>query len=115
LVYILLLAIEKDFISLKLKVKKRKAESEKFEIMIPINSLATLAKNAETNNKAFFKNIKPKQSHNTDELFHKINDEVFSKINCLECANCCKTLEPRFSERDISRISKKMNIKPFGL
>jgi len=40
-----------------LKVKKRKVESEKFEIMIPINSLATLAKNAETNNKAFFKNI----------------------------------------------------------
>lgn len=79
--------------------------------MISIDSLATLAKNAENKNKTFFKNIKPKQANKIDDLFHKINDEVFSKINCLECANCCKTLGPRLSERDISHISKKMNIK----
>lgn len=81
--------------------------------MISIDSIAILAKNAEKKNKVFFKNIKPKQSRQIDELFHKINDEVFSEINCLECANCCKTLGPLLSEKDISRISKKLNIKPY--
>lgn len=80
--------------------------------MIPIDKIFTIAKNAENRNKAFFKNIKPKQANKVDDLFQKTNNEVFSKINCLECANCCKTLGPLLSERDISRISKKLNIKP---
>ncbi len=80
--------------------------------MIPINKIYTLAKNAENKNKAFFKNIKPKQANKIDELFHKTNDKVFSKTNCLNCANCCKTLGPLLLERDISRISKKLKMKP---
>jgi Fe-S-cluster containining protein len=37
--------------------------------------------------------------------------DAFSRIDCLECANCCKTLGPRFTSSDISRIAKKMRMK----
>ena len=35
-----------------------------------------------------------------------------SKINCLECANCCKTISPVFKERDITGLSKFLKMRP---
>ena len=35
-----------------------------------------------------------------------LHEEAFSKIDCLECANCCKGYSPRFKTPDIKRISK---------
>ena len=40
-----------------------------------------------------------------------LNDEAFSKINCLECAACCKNYSPRFKTPDIKRISKHLHLK----
>lgn len=41
----------------------------------------------------------------------ELHEEAFSKINCLECANCCKNYSPRFKQPDIKRIAKKLKIK----
>lgn len=41
----------------------------------------------------------------------ELNDEAFSKIDCLQCANCCKNYSPRFTPPDIKRISKYLGIK----
>jgi len=40
-----------------------------------------------------------------------LHDEAFSKINCLDCGNCCKTISPRFKTPDIVRISKSLGMK----
>jgi Fe-S-cluster containining protein len=40
-----------------------------------------------------------------------LNEEAFSNINCLECANCCKNYSPRFKTPDIKRISKHLKMK----
>ncbi|MEN9548207.1 MAG: hypothetical protein RIR12_798 [Bacteroidota bacterium] len=40
-----------------------------------------------------------------------LNDEAFNKIDCLQCANCCKTYSPRFTPPDIKRISKYLGMK----
>jgi len=40
-----------------------------------------------------------------------IHEKVTSKINCLDCANCCKNYSPRFKTPDIKRISKHLNLK----
>ena len=37
--------------------------------------------------------------------------EVFEKIDCLECANCCKTTSPLFIQKDVDRIAKHLNMK----
>jgi hypothetical protein len=39
------------------------------------------------------------------------HDEAFSKIDCLQCAACCKNYSPRFKTPDIKRISKYLKMK----
>ncbi len=41
----------------------------------------------------------------------ELNDDAFSKVDCLECANCCKNHSPRFKQPDIKRIAKSLGIK----
>jgi uncharacterized protein len=40
-----------------------------------------------------------------------LNEQAFSKIDCLQCANCCKNYSPRFTPPDIKRISKYLGMK----
>ena len=40
-----------------------------------------------------------------------LHDEAFSKINCLECAACCKNYSPRFKTPDLKRIAKHLKMK----
>lgn len=40
-----------------------------------------------------------------------LHDEAFSKIDCLQCAACCKNYSPRFKTTDIKRISKHLKLK----
>lgn len=41
------------------------------------------------------------------ELLH---NEVFSTIDCLACANCCKNYSPRFKPPDVKRIAKHLHL-----
>ncbi|HPG10470.1 MAG TPA: YkgJ family cysteine cluster protein [Chitinophagaceae bacterium] len=41
----------------------------------------------------------------------EIHEEAFAKIDCLECANCCKNYSPRFKTPDIKRLSKHLRMK----
>ncbi len=40
-----------------------------------------------------------------------LHEEAFSKIDCLNCATCCKNYSPRFKGPDIKRISKHLGMK----
>ena len=50
-----------------------------------------------------------------DSWFHKEHEEVFRTLNCLDCANCCKTTSPIFRDADIRRIAKHLRIKEAAL
>ena len=41
----------------------------------------------------------------------KLHEEAFTKVDCLECAACCKNYSPRFKTPDIRRISKHLKLK----
>jgi len=40
-----------------------------------------------------------------------LHDEAFQRIDCLQCANCCKNYSPRFKTPDIKRIAKHLKMK----
>lgn len=40
-----------------------------------------------------------------------LHEEAFEKIDCLQCAACCKNYSPRFKTPDIKRISKHLKMK----
>lgn len=40
-----------------------------------------------------------------------LHEEAFSKIDCLQCANCCKNYSPRFKTPDVKRISRYLKMR----
>jgi uncharacterized protein len=40
-----------------------------------------------------------------------LHDEAFEKIDCLQCAACCKNYSPRFKTPDVKRIAKHLGLK----
>ena len=40
-----------------------------------------------------------------------LHEEAFEKIDCLKCANCCKSYSPRFKTPDIKRIARHLKMK----
>jgi Fe-S-cluster containining protein len=40
-----------------------------------------------------------------------LHEEAFAKVDCLQCANCCKNYSPRFKTPDIKRISKHLGMR----
>lgn len=63
-------------------------------------------------NRQLIKNLKKKKPKNLDGQFSKLHDEVFETTDCLTCANCCKTTSPIFLPTDISRVAKRLGIRP---
>ncbi|MGQ0739559.1 MAG: YkgJ family cysteine cluster protein [Bacteroidota bacterium] len=45
-----------------------------------------------------------------DKKIAVLEKEVWKEVDCLSCANCCKTMTPRFNDRDIKRISAHFNM-----
>jgi uncharacterized protein len=54
--------------------------------------------------------LKKQNPRQLDRSFHEQHDRVFRKIDCLECANCCKTTSPIFRDIDIRRLSKRLRM-----
>ena len=41
----------------------------------------------------------------------QLHEEAFEKIDCLQCAACCKNYSPRFKTPDVKWISKHLRMK----
>lgn len=63
-------------------------------------------------NKKFLQRLKRVNDRNLDSLFHEAHDRAFEEIDCLTCANCCKTTSPIFYEHDIDRLASGLRIRP---
>jgi len=66
--------------------------------------------NKELNRKTV-KRLKRMNKRQLDELFHREHERVFQEIDCLDCANCCKTTSPIFKDSDVRRIAKALKVK----
>lgn len=62
--------------------------------------------------KKFLDGLKKKPPKNLDYVVQETHEEVFEHIDCLQCANCCKTTGPLYTEKDIERIAKHLRMKP---
>ena len=77
-----------------------------------LKNLPELAKDKHAESKKYFDKLKRKPPKQLDYVMVDIHEEVFSKTDCLSCANCCKTTGPLFTAADIERISGHLRIKP---
>jgi len=77
-----------------------------------METLQKLAKDKYKENKKYFDKLKKKPPKDLDNIVQEIHDVEFKKIDCLTCANCCKTTGPLFTRADIDRIAKYLRLKP---
>lgn len=77
-----------------------------------LNRFKDISKTKSAENKKFLQGLKKKDPRKVDEAFHTVHDEVFEEIDCLTCANCCKTTSPIFYQTDIERVAKSVRMKP---
>lgn len=80
--------------------------------MVNLDQFTTLSQKKSAENRKFLLSLKKKDARKVDGAFHQEHDAVFQEIDCLECANCCKTTSPIFYPNDIERIAKSMRMRP---
>jgi Fe-S-cluster containining protein len=82
--------------------------------MQPVN-LYSFRKKVSIYKKFFHKYLKRVEKLNPeglDMLAEKLNTEVWQNVDCVSCANCCKTMTPTYTTKDIRRIAKHLNMRP---
>jgi uncharacterized protein len=47
-----------------------------------------------------------------DKMVELVSKDVWKEVDCLSCANCCKTMSPTFTVKDVKRISAHLNMTP---
>ena len=46
-----------------------------------------------------------------DLTIHALHDKYSAQIDCLNCGNCCRTLGPRITDKDVERMAKALRMK----
>ena len=78
---------------------------------IDIEKYHDLAQQKQGGHRKFLASLKKKAPKNLDQIVQQVHGEVFREIDCTQCANCCKSLGPLFTEADITRIAKHFRMK----
>ena len=79
---------------------------------IPLSELRDRALDLIPETKSFFAKLRKKKPKNLDKIVHNFHDEVFQEIDCLDCANCCKSISPTLYDKDVERLAKHFKKKP---
>lgn len=63
------------------------------------------------NKKSYARKLERADKNKALKLLPTLHDEAFEKIDCLDCAACCKNYSPRFKTPDIKRISRHLRLR----
>jgi len=83
--------------------------------MIPPASLRALAADKREETRKFFAKLRKRVPKQLDAVMEELHEEVFAGTDCLQCANCCKTTSPIFTDKDIERIARHLKTRPSEL
>ena len=64
--------------------------------------------------RSFLTKINNNPPRGLDKLTATLEKEVWKEVDCLSCANCCKTMSPTFTKTDIKRIAKHFSLTPLA-
>ncbi len=76
-----------------------------------LKNISKKAQEKHTENKKYLTILRKKPPKNLDYVMQELHEEEFKKTDCLQCANCCKTTGPLFTNADIDRIAKHLKLK----
>lgn len=79
--------------------------NEKYQVILK------MAVSKKKENKRFLEKLKGKKVQDLDQITNQLHDEVFETIECLQCANCCKTTGPLLKPRDVQRLADHQRMR----
>ena len=56
-----------------------------------------------------------KQLEKMDLTVHALHEKYSEQIDCLTCGNCCRTLGPRITDKDVEKMAKALRMKQTDL
>lgn len=62
-----------------------------------------------------FMQLKKRKPSDLDMIMADLHEQAFRQIDCLLCGNCCRSLGPRITDRDIAHLSKALRQRPSQL
>lgn len=68
------------------------------------------AKKEKSENEKYLKSIRAMHGDAFFPVLKNAHDEVFSNVNCLNCANCCKTTPPLISNVDVIKMARFLGL-----
>src|SRR5450432_3088470 len=60
--------------------------------------------------RTFLARLEKRPSETVHLITLEANELAWAKTDCLDCANCCKTMSPTYSQKVILRISKYLGM-----
>jgi len=76
--------------------------------------LPFLATKSEPDWKRFFQKNR-KKLEGMDLRIHAFHTKISERTDCLNCGNCCRSLGPRITDKDVERMAKALRIKSADL
>lgn len=82
---------------------------------LDIDIIKRLSEERKDENFDFRAFLKGQDSDEVDRIVHQLHDEIVAQIDCGECGNCCNTLRPGLTDKEIDRLSEidKISLKDF--
>jgi Fe-S-cluster containining protein len=60
--------------------------------------------------RSFLTRLEKKAPKDLHQLTQEADKEAWVKTDCLDCANCCKTMSPTYTQKDLRRISAHLGM-----
>jgi uncharacterized protein len=72
---------------------------------VNLRSFSQMIRHKKRRIRNFLTRLEKRAPRGMDSLIREADRKVWTKTNCLDCANCCKTMSPTYTKGDIQRIS----------
>jgi Fe-S-cluster containining protein len=82
------------------------------KIQINLKSFKSKAYRKRKGLQKFMNKLQRKAPKGIDALAKKLDAETWKDLDCLACANCCKTMTPTYTKTDVKKIATFLNITP---
>ena len=75
------------------------------------DNVFALARQNQEETQTFFSKLKRKKPKQLDDIVHRLHNKITGQFDCLSCGNCCRSISPMVTDKDIEKIAGKMRMK----
>ncbi|MBL0103938.1 MAG: YkgJ family cysteine cluster protein [Bacteroidetes bacterium] len=95
---------------MKKKIASEEPMFTKSKIKDPISYMKAAKRKNKKKYTTFLKGLQRRKLRGLDALAIALHKKAFKAVDCLACANCCKTMSPTYKKADVKRISKHLGM-----